>query len=245
MTDEARGVTIPPPSPARLPCTRRKSERGLDLLISYRVYDPDGDQEETLPDGYEPGERGDLVPGIYASPAARREELAAMAAAAAPGGLAPRRITTPPVDLDAPAIATATAGVSGGDGVVGLASAPDRPDTGGNGDGVPAPAAGGWGLAGRAESGGGGGGGEVGEERGESVRRVNRFFGLLSRDEWIMASSSRIEKLNSRAPWKNSWTEEVRGPGAGGGGEGEGGSVGLLERVGVSLGDGARLVGIR
>ncbi|CAN0373035.1 unnamed protein product, partial [Ectocarpus sp. 8 AP-2014] len=36
-----------------------------------------------------------------------------------------------------------------------------------------------------------------------------RYFGLASRDEWISASSSRIEKLNSRAPWKNSWTEEA------------------------------------
>ncbi|CAM9626333.1 unnamed protein product, partial [Laminaria digitata] len=39
--------------------------------------------------------------------------------------------------------------------------------------------------------------------------RAHRYFGLPSRDEWIFASDSRIEKLNSRAPWENSWTEEA------------------------------------
>lgn len=99
---------------------------------------------------------------------------------------------------------------------------------GGDDNLMAAPAAGGWPLTGRQESeslggvhgrlgsvgsgggpaegiGGGGGGGGAGA----GGRGGRRYFGLFSRDEWISASSSRIEKLNSRAPWKNCWTEEA------------------------------------
>lgn len=87
-------------------------------------------------------------------------------------------------------------------------------------DGVAAlaPAADGWGLTGGVGGGQGhdqdaGGDGSregVGGQGESGGRRAHRYFGLPSRDEWIFASDSRIEKLNSRAPWENSWTEEVR-----------------------------------
>ena len=237
-------------------------DKGLDLLVSFRVYDPDGDQEETLPERYEElaGEAGSNrnhgagddggevgIAGLpYASPTARQEELEAMAAAAAPGGLAAR----PPrsasggggggggvVPLDHPLLAAGdgdgAAAAGEGSGLVGF---PGQPGVGGGVDGVnhnavgggggreagidavAAPAADGWGLAGGGgEPVGGGadgngdhrGGGGDGRGRGVGRRRGRRYFGLLSRDEWISASSSRIEKLNSRAPWRNSWTEEA------------------------------------
>lgn len=213
------------------------------------MYDPDGDQEEILPErhggfageagnqGHGVGDGGEegAAGGAHASPAARREELEAMAAAAAPGGLAarPRRSVGGGgggggvAPLDHPSLA---AGVEGRDGDGGaaavgdggaLAGFPGQPDAGSGGadnavagggggrdavvDAVAAPAADGWGLAGGGEPSGDGGGGGGGGSR----RRGRRYFGLLSRDEWIPASSTRIEKLNSRAPWKNSWTEEA------------------------------------
>ncbi|CAN0486889.1 unnamed protein product, partial [Ectocarpus sp. 8 AP-2014] len=70
------------------------ADKGLDLLVSFRVYHPDGDKEEALlPERHEllAGETGqdpgNAVGTLDASPAARREEEEAMAAAAAPGGL--------------------------------------------------------------------------------------------------------------------------------------------------------------
>lgn len=223
------------------------------------MYDPDGDQEETLPDmhgelssqGDGDGDGGgngdeDAAGLSHASPAARREELEAMAAAAAPGGLAARPRHSAAggggggvAPLDHPLQADergghrdAGGGGGGAAGEGGLAGFPGRPDAedgavgaagsafGGRGaadvgvDAVAAPAADGWGLAGRGESGGAGGGDPVdgdegGGRGGGGRRRGRRYFGLLSRDEWISASSSRIEKLNSRAPRKNSWTEEA------------------------------------
>lgn len=157
------------------------------------MYHPDGHKEEALlPERHEPlaGETGqdpgNAVGTLDASPAARREEEEAMAAAAAPGGLRG--------DAPGGGVLADPLGAEGG----GVAEAVV--------DGVAAPAAGGWGLAGGRRVAGGsdnvGGGAEGG-------RRGRRYFGLASRDEWISASSSRIEKLNSRAPWKNSWTEEA------------------------------------
>ncbi|CAM9236271.1 unnamed protein product, partial [Ectocarpus fasciculatus] len=169
------------------------ADKGLDLLVSFRVYHPDGDKEEALlPETHEilAGETGQ-DPGnaagtLDASPAARREEAEAMAAAAAPGGLggdaAGGRVLAEPLGAEGGGVAEAVV------------------------DGVAAPAAGGWGLAGG--RGGAGGSDNVGEGA-EGGRRGRRYFGLVSRDEWISASSTRIEKLNSRAPWKNSWTEEA------------------------------------
>lgn len=141
-----------------------------------------------------------------------------MAAAAAPGGLARRvfNVNIPPA-AELPVVEAAPA--SSVDDHGGLVLAPvmrspiDRLDHAGsntvgsaaavigNVDGVAAPAAGGWSL-----SGGGDGGGGDREDNDDRYR----YFGMSFRDEWISASSSRIEKLNSRAPWKNSWTEEVR-----------------------------------
>lgn len=198
------------------------SERGLDLLIGYRVYDPDGDQEEMLPEAHEPDVGGNLGPGSYASPAARREEIEAMAAAAGPGGLARRPPDVPREQI----MATAAGEGGGGGGGNGAVGVPNRPDADGSVDGIAAPAAGGWVMTGRAgaqiaggeEEPGGNGGGEGGGGGGGG-RRVRRYFGLSSRDEWISASSSRIEKLNSRAPWKNSWTEEVSSTVSAGGGD--------------------------
>lgn len=253
----------PPRPPARLTHPRRPSkppEKGLllDLLISFRVYDPDGDQEDTLPEGREElaageagfrgGARGDGggAAGLSdGSPAARREELEAMAAAAAPGGLAarPRRS----VDGGGGGIAPLghpllAAGGGGGRAAAGEGGAsvgfPGQPEarggggvadnTVGGGHGGPAgvgavaaPAADGWGLQGgaREPSGSAGRNGDagvdgsptegVGGDGGRGRGRGRRYFGLLSRDEWISASSSRVEKLNSRAPWKNSWTAEA------------------------------------
>lgn len=183
----------------------------MDLLIAYRVYDPAGDQEEILGEGNEPGGEGeeeeggggDLIPGHCASPAARREDAEAMAAVAAPGGLAPRQHR----DGVIPAGPLAAGNGDDAGEEEGLAAGVPG-DGGGNTGEVAAPAAGGWGLAGRGEARDdvSGGDGEAGGE----ARRSCRYFGLVSWDEWISASSSRIEKLNSRAPWKNSWTEEVR-----------------------------------
>lgn len=227
------------------------------------MYDPDGDEEETLPERHgelageaggdgEGGEQGTAGSGLpYASPVARQEELEAMAAAAAPGGLAaqPRRPASGGggggvAPHDHPLLAAGVGDGAAAAAVAGESGSPgQQPDAEGGVDGVAdnavavggrnaaagveavaAPAADGWGLAtggggelsggtgsagvngdhgggGPAEGGGGGGGG--------GRRRGRRYFGLLSRDEWIPASSSRIEKLNSRAPWKNSWTEEA------------------------------------
>lgn len=200
-----------------------QSDKVLDLLISFRVYDPDGDQEEPLPERHEaaagearhggPAATASAARVLYSSPAARREEIEAMAAAAAPGGLAahPRRAAGI-APLDPLRAAVGGQGGAGGGGDAGEG----RPDDAGA---IAAPAAGGWGLTGGRESGGvdgsdGGGGGHAAGrggagEGGGGVGMGQRYFGLMSRDEWISASSSRIEKLNSRAPWKNSWTEEV------------------------------------
>lgn len=158
------------------------------------MYHPDGDkEEELLPERHEllAGETGQdpgrAVGTLDASPAARWEEAEAMAAAAAPGGLAGdapgREVWADPLGAEGGGVAEAAV------------------------DGVAAPAAGGWGLAGG--RGGTGGSDNVGGGAAEGGRRGRRYFGLASRDEWISASSTRIEKLNSRAPWKNSWTEEA------------------------------------
>ncbi len=224
-----------------------RSDKGLDLLVSFRVYDPDGDQEEDeeepLPEGVGghqhrqgPGFAGQAGAAAGAaawssypssSAAARREELEAMAAAAAPGGLAAR-----------PRIVAAAAGEAGrggaegrgeaagaGAAIVGVADAADGGGGGGGGAAagvgddaaIAAPAADGWGLAAAARgSDSAGGSNDGGDGAGVPVDVVEggtggarRFFGLFASDEWISASSSRIEKLNSRAPWKNSWTEEA------------------------------------
>lgn len=227
--------------------TARKPHKEQDLLISFRVYDPDGDQEEPLPERHDAsagvaGQRGAAATAdaagasLFASTVASRDEAEAMAAAAAPGGLAARPPRAPGIAPLEPPRAAAGGGEGGarggggggggeaGEGGGGLAGFPGRPHmeggvrdaadaavgVGPGVDAIAAPAAGGWGSTAGRESGGvGGGNGGGGGGGGGGVGRGRRYFGLLSRDEWISASSSRIEKLNSRAPWKNSWTEEV------------------------------------
>lgn len=81
-------------------------------------------------------------------------------------------------------------------------------------DGVgTAPADGGWKsiAAGRGEETGGEerGGGVGGGDDDPGLVKYRRFYGLPFEDEWMSATSNRIEKLNSRASWKRSWTDEV------------------------------------
>lgn len=163
------------------------------------MFDPDGDLEEFWPDDYEP-DPAELVGGHLVTPEAQIEEARAMAAAATPGGL----IGTPPAASASAAAAARTAPAFGGSatasgGADALSERPVNIDVGLPGV-VDTTAGGGEGVAER---------GGV-ESRGGIVRS-RKFFGLPYQDEWISAASNRIEKLNSRAPWKYSWTEQVGG----------------------------------
>ena len=199
-------------------------DRGQDLLIGYRVYHPDGDFEEAVNEDHEPRGEASLVPGTYVSTDARRKELDAMAAAATLGGLARRGRAEV-------AVAVAGGPHEAGDGIMEDAAVymdpildldlaePALRDAGGDIASVEAPAAGGLGIVGRLRGRGQGGApGRVaisdglGVELGQGVRgpgMIHRYFGLALPNEWIPASSSRIEKLNSKASWGRSWTEEV------------------------------------
>lgn len=188
------------------------------------MYDPHGDKEEVIPDGYGAGESGNAGDPVHgssnaSSPAARREELDAMAAAAAPGGLARRpqspRGTAGIVGGETRDSNERDGGIINGGDAVGVsdaddtsASLHDRPIADGGFVNI---AASGWGLAGETEGGEGvvNDGGDGGSSGDGASGRVRRYFGLAGRDEWIRASSTRIEKLNSHAPWKNSWAAEV------------------------------------
>ncbi|CAM9750734.1 unnamed protein product, partial [Sphacelaria rigidula] len=66
------------------------NESGLDLLISYRVFDPDGDQEDLWEDnGIDQPDHPDYrAGGNLVTSEAQREDVRAIAAALAPGGLA-------------------------------------------------------------------------------------------------------------------------------------------------------------
>lgn len=198
-----------------------RADRGLDLLITYRVYDPEGDHKEEWPDDDEPGSV-ELMGASRVSPEFQEEEIKVMLAAALPGGLSGR------VAQSSHAVAPQGKGggnvdefsqqVDGGsDGGGGAVKAGDVGERGEIAEGdVYATAVGeGSGSRSRVEAapsgeeaideGGGGGGGD-----GVRPARYTRFFGLPFEDEWISATSNRIEKLNSRASWRNSWTEEVR-----------------------------------
>lgn len=178
------------------------SDRGHELLISYRVYDPEGDLKDVI---IEPqGARDDdtLVPGMYTSFAPQSQEFAAMAAAAAPGGLARKQLTA----MGITAVENDFADVDPVLDVELDLAEPGRRE--GNLNGVAAPAAGRWTFVSRDS--GVVGEDNVGVDGARGVRRVYRYFGLTSPDEWIPATSGRIEKVNSRAPLRNCWTEEVR-----------------------------------
>lgn len=167
-------------------------DRGHDLLITYRVYDPEGNQEEIWPDEYEP-DAVYLVGGQASSPEGQKDEAEAMAAVAEPGGLSGRvasRFRGQPQD---------------GEGEGGIHDEFSQPPGGDVGEGriAAASARGEWRSTSLAEP---------GKDAGNaSFRgfRCRRYFGLPFEDEWIPATSNRIEKLNSRASWKISWTEEV------------------------------------
>lgn len=167
-----------------------------------------------------PDHRAYLASGIRISPEDQLEEAIAMAAAAAPGGLCgvPSCGPAPAPAVGSAAVAPAFGGRGCAEGSAeaesDVAVLPQGLDTG-DGDvsnrddpALAAPVAGGWLLGGKrvaVKS----GDGDTGGAEGGRVRGGRRFFGLPFRDEWISATSNRIEKLNSRAPWKHSWTEEV------------------------------------
>lgn len=169
-------------------------ERGHDLLITYRVYDPEGNQEEIWPDDYEP-DAVDLVGGHASSPEGQKDEAEAMAAAAQPGGLSGRvasrfrRQLQEGEEEEEGGIHDEFSQPPGGDFAEGrIAAASARSE---------------WRATSLAEPGKDAGDASFGGFR------CRRYFGLPFEDEWIPATSNRIEKLNSRASWKISWTEEV------------------------------------
>lgn len=125
-----------------------------------------------------------------------------MAAAAAPGGLARKHLAA----MEITAVENDFGDVDPVLDVELDLAEPGRRD--GHLNGVAAPAAGRWTFVSRDS--GVGGEDNVGVDGARGVRRVYRYFGLTSPDEWIPASSGRIEKVNSRAPLRNCWTEEVR-----------------------------------
>ncbi|CAM9294212.1 unnamed protein product [Scytosiphon promiscuus] len=235
------------------------AEKGLDVLVSFRVYDEDGDKEEPMPERHDLAEDGGRysahgLPSAGAggvavgagnktplnlSAAARREEAKARAAAASPGGLSTERQlcvagihgSAGRADASEQGVSTRADGEAGGSlggvsEVVGASRGMVNAAGTGVHNAIAAPAAGGWGFTGRKEPGSvgsgrghvdgvdgvgsSGGDADDGDGNGDTnSRRGRRYFGLFSRDEWISASSTRIEKLNSRAPWKNCWTEEA------------------------------------
>lgn len=181
------------------------SDQGHELLISYRVYDPDGDLKDVIMEPHGPRDDDSLVPGMYTSFAAQTQELDAMAAAAAPGGLARKQLAA----MEVAAVENDFGDVDRVLDVELDLAEPGRRD--GNLNGVAAPAADRWSLVGRGHGRDSEGvrGDNVDVDGARGVRRMYRYFGLTSPDEWIPASSGRIEKVNSRAPLRNCWTEEV------------------------------------